>query len=50
MATSLTTRGKGITLEDWESKTQLTEAQKVGVLELQDACKELPLPEGVRLE
>ena len=48
MATSLTTRGKGITLEDWESKTQLTETQKVSVLELQDACKELPLPEGVR--
>ncbi|CAG8514323.1 7608_t:CDS:10 [Paraglomus brasilianum] len=46
MATSLTTRGKGITLEDWESKTQLTETQKVSVLELQDACKELPLPEG----
>ncbi|CAG8471282.1 5572_t:CDS:10 [Ambispora leptoticha] len=41
-----TVRNKGITLEEWESKTQLTELQKQSVLEIQDACLELPLPEG----
>ncbi|CAG8605864.1 6772_t:CDS:1, partial [Racocetra fulgida] len=40
------TRNKGITLEEWESKTQLTEIQKQSVLELQEACAELPLPDG----
>ncbi|RHZ56100.1 hypothetical protein Glove_406g88 [Diversispora epigaea] len=39
-------RVKTITLEEWESKTQLTETQKQSVLELQDACTELPLPDG----
>ncbi|CAG8436571.1 4543_t:CDS:2, partial [Scutellospora calospora] len=39
-------RNKGITLEEWESKTQLTEIQKQSVLELQEACAELPLPDG----
>ncbi|CAG8451846.1 10392_t:CDS:10 [Dentiscutata heterogama] len=39
-------RNKGITLEEWESKTQLTEVQKQSVLELQEACAELPLPDG----
>ncbi|RIB08130.1 Sec34-like family-domain-containing protein [Gigaspora rosea] len=39
-------RNKGITLEEWESKTQLTELQKQSVLELQEACAELPLPDG----
>lgn len=39
---------KGITLEEWETKTKLTELQRQSVLELQDACAELPLPEGVR--
>jgi hypothetical protein len=39
---------KGITLEEWEAKTKLTELQRQSVLELQDACAELPLPEGVR--
>ena len=45
---STTSRYKGITLEEWEAKTQLTETQRQSVLELQDACAELPLPEGVR--
>ncbi|CAG8522986.1 372_t:CDS:10 [Acaulospora colombiana] len=39
-------RSKTITLEDWESKTQLTETQKQSAVELQDACAELPLPDG----
>ncbi|CAG8456803.1 818_t:CDS:10 [Funneliformis caledonium] len=46
MSTIITSRYKGITLEEWEAKTQLTETQRQGVLELQDACAELPLPEG----
>ncbi|RIA80198.1 Sec34-like family-domain-containing protein [Glomus cerebriforme] len=46
MATT-TSRYRGITLEEWEAKTQLTETQRQSVLELQDACAELPLPEGV---
>ncbi|CAI2174129.1 14468_t:CDS:10 [Funneliformis geosporum] len=46
MSTTITSRYKGITLEEWEAKTQLTEIQRQGVLELQDACAELPLPEG----
>ncbi|CAG8654676.1 11287_t:CDS:10, partial [Acaulospora morrowiae] len=42
----MSSRNKTITLEDWESKTQLTETQKQSVVELQDACSELPLPDG----
>ncbi|RUS30632.1 Sec34-like family-domain-containing protein [Jimgerdemannia flammicorona] len=37
---------RGMTLEEWESKTQLTDAQKQTVLEIQDACAELPLPDA----
>ncbi|CAG8512769.1 11132_t:CDS:10 [Rhizophagus irregularis] len=46
MATTIS-QYKGITLEEWEAKTKLTELQRQSVLELQDACAELPLPEGV---
>ncbi|KAL1927436.1 hypothetical protein VTP01DRAFT_3673 [Rhizomucor pusillus] len=35
---------RGISLEEWEEKTQLTEDELRGVYELQDACSELPLP------
>ncbi|KAG9299881.1 hypothetical protein G9A89_005410 [Geosiphon pyriformis] len=41
-----TQRNKFITLEEWESKTQLSETQKQSILDLQDLCSELPLPEG----
>ncbi|CAJ0869727.1 7890_t:CDS:10 [Entrophospora sp. SA101] len=40
-------QNKTISLEEWEIKTQLSEAQRQSVLELQDACAELPLPEGL---
>jgi hypothetical protein len=43
-------RNKTISLEEWEIKTQLSESQRQSVLELQDACAELPLPESVRLK
>ncbi|GBB87592.1 hypothetical protein RclHR1_14060001 [Rhizophagus clarus] len=46
MATTIS-QYKGVTLEEWEAKTKLTELQRQSVLELQDACAELPLPEGV---
>lgn len=35
---------RGISLEDWEEKTQLTDHELQGVYELQEACSELPLP------
>ncbi|KAI9489876.1 Sec34-like family-domain-containing protein [Zychaea mexicana] len=34
----------GISLEQWELKTQLTENELQSVYDLQDACEELPLP------
>ncbi|KAI9314096.1 Sec34-like family-domain-containing protein [Dichotomocladium elegans] len=35
---------RGISLEDWEEKTQLSENELQSVYDLQDACAELPLP------
>ncbi|KAI8330814.1 Sec34-like family-domain-containing protein [Choanephora cucurbitarum] len=35
---------RGISLEEWEEKTKLTEKEKQSVFDLQDACTELPLP------
>jgi hypothetical protein len=35
---------RGISLEEWEEKTQLSEKEKQSVFELQEACVELPLP------
>ncbi|KAL0135965.1 Sec34-like family-domain-containing protein [Mucor lusitanicus] len=35
---------RGISLEEWEEKTKLTEKEKQSVYDLQDACTELPLP------
>ena len=35
---------RGISLEEWEEKTKLTEKEKQSVFDLQDACAELPLP------
>lgn len=35
---------RGISLEEWEEKTKLTEKEKQSVYDLQDACAELPLP------
>lgn len=35
---------RGISLEEWEAKTQLSENELQSVYELQDACAELPLP------
>lgn len=48
MASNATRPARGMTLEEWESKTQLTDTQKQSVLELQEACAELPLPDNVR--
>lgn len=35
---------RGISLEEWEEKTKLTDKEKKSVYDLQDACTELPLP------
>ncbi|KAI8978061.1 Sec34-like family-domain-containing protein [Pilobolus umbonatus] len=35
---------RGISLEEWEEKTRLTEQEKQTVYDIQDACTELPLP------
>lgn len=37
---------RGISLEDWEEKTQLGENELQSVYDLQEACAELPLPAG----
>ncbi|KAI8137696.1 Sec34-like family-domain-containing protein [Fennellomyces sp. T-0311] len=42
--TAMARVSRGISLEDWEDKTQLTETELQGVYDLQDACEELPLP------
>lgn len=47
MAAAATTAGRvtrGISLEEWEEKTKLSEKEKRSVYDLQDACAELPLP------
>lgn len=35
---------RGISLEEWEEKTKLSDKGKQSVQDLQDACAELPLP------
>jgi hypothetical protein len=35
---------RGISLEEWEEKTKLSDKEKQSVQDLQDACAELPLP------
>lgn len=35
---------RGISLEEWEEKTKLTDKEKQSVYDLQGACAELPLP------
>ncbi|ORZ02713.1 Sec34-like family-domain-containing protein [Syncephalastrum racemosum] len=37
---------RGISLEEWEEKTQLGENELQSIYELQEACAELPLPAG----